>query len=244
MGLHQKQIALESIKDQDWSGKKALDIGCSDGRLSLEIMLKTNANELVGVDTALDRIAKANTLVKSKELKNAVFFLSKAENLTRFEDNSFDIIFCNMAFQQFKDKQKALDEIYRVLKDDCEAIINFNTEKSPVWYQQEIIYNELFGDPKMTVSREKTFKSNEFKPMAEKSGFKDININIEDNIYYYQNIDQVIDKTDESFFAKEKNLTYKQNEKLNIELKKYLNSIKTEEGIQESWKILFARLKK
>lgn len=244
MALHQRLIALESIEGQDWSDKRVLDIGCSHGKLSLEIMAKTNAEELVGVDTAMDRISKACQLAKDNPNKKLSFFVASADNLKKFADNTFDIVFSNMAFQQFKDKQKALEEISRVLKSGGEAFINFNIEKSPVWYQQEVIYNKLYGDPAKEITREKTFKAEEFAPMAEKAGLKDNGTHIDDSIYYYKSPGEVVDKMDISFFAKAKNLTEEQNNELNTELTSYLQSIKEQKGIPESWKILFAKLKK
>lgn len=57
--MHQTQIALESIKDVDWKSKTILDIGCNNGKLSLEIMQVTGASKLIGVDFDADRINKA-----------------------------------------------------------------------------------------------------------------------------------------------------------------------------------------
>lgn len=244
MGLHQTQIAKESIRREDWSGKKVLDIGCSNGILSLEIMNLTVAKELVGVDTGMDRITQAKQMAKEKKLSNVSFHLSKAENLSKIPDNSFDIIFCNMAFQQFKDKEAALLEMFRVLKDGGEAFINFNIEKSPTWYQQEVVYEKLFGDPEKVITRAKTYDSSKFEPAAKKAGFKEVNIKIADNIYYYQAFNEAVDKNDDNFFAREKGLTPEQNKELNTELEKYLESTREERGIPESWKIMFARLKK
>ena len=36
-GKHQLQIALKSIKGINWSNKKVLDIGCSNGSLTYEV---------------------------------------------------------------------------------------------------------------------------------------------------------------------------------------------------------------
>ena len=77
-GKHQLQIAARSVKGINWSGKKVLDIGCSNGSLTCEILKLTNAKEIVGIDLDKDRIAKA------KKLKNKVQrFMSE---LREFED--------------------------------------------------------------------------------------------------------------------------------------------------------------
>jgi ubiquinone/menaquinone biosynthesis C-methylase UbiE len=244
MGLHQRQIGLKSVENVDWSGKKVLDIGCSNGKLSLEILEKTNIKELAGIDPAPDRISKAIELAESKNLKNVSFYAASSENLEIFSDDSFDAIFCNMAFQQFKNPQKALNEMFRVLKKGGEAIINFNIEKSPVWVQQEILYNRYYGDPNKEIIKIKSINEKFFYDMAKNAGFSMISVPIKDDIYFYESFEEIIDMMDISFFSKDKKLNEEQEVNLNKELKKYLESTRTSKGIPESWKIIFGKLVK
>jgi ubiquinone/menaquinone biosynthesis C-methylase UbiE len=244
MGLHQRQIGLKSVKNIDWAGKKVLDIGCSDGRLSMEIMKKNNIKELVGIDPAPDRISKATESAKSKKLKNISFCVASSDDLNFFSNNSFDGIFCNMAFQQFRNPQKSLDEMFRVLKKNGEAIINFNIEKSPVWIQQEILYNQYYGDPKKEVTKVKSINAENFYDMAKNSGFSLISIPIKDDDYFYKSFEEIIEMMDISFFSKDKKLDEEQEVNLKRELKKHLESIRTPKGIPENWKIIFAKLVK
>ena len=99
MGLHQRQIGIKSIEGVDWSDKKILDIGCSNGELSMEIAEKINVREFIGVDAKINRINEASKLIKSQNLRNISFRVASSDNLKIFSDNSFDGIFCNMAFQ-------------------------------------------------------------------------------------------------------------------------------------------------
>lgn len=241
MGLHQRQIALESVKSVDWKDKEILDIGCSNGELSLEIMNATGAAKLVGVDIDIERIKKANELANSTKNKD-IFFVASADDLNQFPDNSFDGIFCNMAFQQFNDFEKSLKEIKRVLKPGGEAIINFNQEKSPIYFQQEIIYNKLFGVPNKIVSAKKRLDSKTFAQIAKLVGFSNIKVNLINHTYYYKDFEEMANET--TFFAKIYSLSEGQKQKINVALKKYLESTKTSKGIPETWKIVFAKLQK
>lgn len=241
MGLHQRQIGLKSIENVDWSGKTILDIGCSSGELSIEILEKTKEEELIGIDLKPDRISEATEFAKSKNLKNVNFYVGSANDLKIFSDNSFDIIFCNMAFQQFKEPRKALSEMFRILKTDGKAIINFNIEKSPVWIQQEILFNKYYGDPNKKITTEKSINEKNFSEMAKNAGFSNINLSKEDDTYYYESSEEILDMMDVSFFS-ERNLSKQQGVNLNEELKKYLESTRTKEGIPETWKIVFAKL--
>jgi len=182
MGLHQTQIALKSVSGEDWSGKSILDIGCSNGQLSLLIKEATKADSLVGVDYDETRIKKAKHFIDTEKIINVSFTVASADNLEEYADDSFDRIFCNMAFQQFKDPDTSLKEMYRVLKSDGVAIINFNIEKSPVYFQQEIIFNKLFGNPDKKISKNKAISDYDLESGAKKAGFNKIDIKTEENI--------------------------------------------------------------
>lgn len=240
MGLHQTQIALESIKNVDWKDKEILDIGCSDGTLSLKIMKTSDASKLIGVDFDSDRINKAKKLTTN----DISFFVASAEDLSQFPDNSFDGIFCNMAFQQFSDFTKSLQEFKKVLKPGCFAIINFNEEKSPIYLQQEIIYNKLYGDPNKVIGVKKRLNSEMFSQISKEIGFSNIEIALKDNTYYYNNFDEITSSSEVPFFSKIKNLSKEQEQMLYLELIKYLESTRTSKGIPETWKIIFAKLRK
>ena len=90
-----------------------------------------------------------------------------------FEDDSFDLIICNHVLEHIEDDRSALNEIYRVLKDNGISIlqvpINLNRKKT-------------FEDPsiKSKIQREKYFGQYDhvreygldFKDRVEQSGFK------------------------------------------------------------------------
>ncbi|TDL99329.1 MAG: SAM-dependent methyltransferase [Flavobacteriaceae bacterium] len=63
-----------------------------------------------------------------------------------FEDNRFDVVFCNHVLEHIKDDQKAISEIYRVLKNKGWAILQV-----PMDYQKE----ETFEDPTITDKEER-----------------------------------------------------------------------------------------
>jgi len=236
MGIHQENIAFESIKGVNWHGKKILDIGCGIGGLSLEIMDKTEAAEWVGIDTAMDRIATASKLEKPASMK---FHVGNAEHL-KFPDNSFDGIFCNMAFQQFKDPLKALEEMRRVLKDGGAAIINFNEEKSPFWVKGEEIISRLLGKETI-VSSGKKIDRETFLELAENAGFSKIEAESKENTIYYKDADEVVNSMQLSPKLQGDN---ELKAKLDQEFRQYLDSIKNERGIPETWKMVFAKLVK
>ena len=85
----------------------ALDVACGTGRST--IALKEIAKSVIGVDVS-DAMLSLATQQPGIEYRNA-----SAEDLSVFEDETFDLITTSMAFHWF-DHNKSLPEAHRVLK--------------------------------------------------------------------------------------------------------------------------------
>lgn len=237
MGQHQTAIGLESIKNLNWKDKKVLDIGCGNGRLSLEVLNRTGARQLIGIDLDEKAIAKAK-LINDKRLS---FFVSDASNLS-FENESFDIIFCNIAFQQFLDKEKAIHEMNRVLRNGGEVIINFIEEKSEVVKEIVRIMKDSF-DIELNKKGSKISRQ-EFEDIAKLSGFKIIKSESLLDTFYFDNSDVFFDGYISTIEAKTKRLSPAQKEVFMENFKDSFNSKKTKQGIPDVWRIVSAHLLK
>lgn len=92
---------------------RVLDVGCGPGSLtSLIADLVGHAGSVVGIDPSSERIAIALGIAKP----NLSFHEGKAEDLSRFESGSFDVVFVNSTFHWVEDQALALSEFARVLK--------------------------------------------------------------------------------------------------------------------------------
>ena len=87
-----------------------LDIGCGTGYL-IDKLSKEYRAIFIGLDLSPEMIKQAN----NKNIKNAEFIEGKADEIP-FKDNTFDIITCSQSFHHYPDTDKAIKEVYRVLK--------------------------------------------------------------------------------------------------------------------------------
>ncbi len=230
-GKHQLKIAQRSIKNINWSNKKVLDIGCSNGSLTSEILRLTKAKEIVGIDLDKERILKAKKL-KDKKLK---FLLLNASDMKVFPEGSFDAIFSNMTFQQFDDFRTVLKEVYRILKPKGEAIINFNQEKKEVLFEIDKLKVKLFNTTYKT-HKKKKISASKFREEAKKIGFSKIYVSSKDDTYFFDNVDELIGKVEDISLGLEK------NKLLYSKLREVLKRQKTKRGYKEKWDMVFAKI--
>lgn len=112
-----------------------LDIGCGIGRVAPYV--SKYVKQYVGIDYVSSMIDKAK--VRNDTIDNAIFFSNNGKNLSKFKDNTFDVIFSEIAFQHMKKKIQTLyiQESYRVLKKGG----SFIAQIPRLSYYHNIIYS-------------------------------------------------------------------------------------------------------
>lgn len=105
---------------------RVLEIGCGNGFISA--ILSRFANEVIATDlsklnikTHSIGIFKAKALIQRLNIENCKIVSCSAEELP-FEDKFFDLVFCAYSLEHVPDKNKALKELKRVLKNNGETI--------------------------------------------------------------------------------------------------------------------------
>jgi arsenite methyltransferase len=93
-------------------GSRVLDVGCGTGRLAHWISERLGPEgRVVGIDPLPDRVAIARA--RDPGIR---FEVGHAEDLTAFQDESFDAVCLSAVFHWIVDKPRALAEIRRVLR--------------------------------------------------------------------------------------------------------------------------------
>lgn len=99
-------------------GENILDISCGTGLVTFPLAeLVTAMGQVVGVDISDGMIEKAWQEKKRRLIDNITFQRADAEDL-QFEDNTFDAAICSLGLMYFPYPQRALEEMYRVVKPD------------------------------------------------------------------------------------------------------------------------------
>jgi len=118
---------------------KVLDLACGTGTTSFHIHQKYLCG-ITGIDISEDLINIANEELAQTRFQDKVRFeVADALNLS-FPDNSFDVIIAQAFFILIDDKEKAISEIYRVLKPD-----GYFGSLELSWFNKppQVAYNEL-----------------------------------------------------------------------------------------------------
>ena len=108
------KISCKNICDylSDKKYDNLLDVGCGTAYL-IELLSKTHHAKHIGLDLSSEMIRQAS----DKNIAGAEFVIGKSDELP-FEDNTFDVVTCSQSFHHYPDTDKAMQEVFRVLKPD------------------------------------------------------------------------------------------------------------------------------
>ena len=109
------------VKNDFIVGKNILDVGCGQG-LDIYIYAKKNCRNVVGIDLSEESVGITKKMIRKYKLDNANAMIEDAENL-KFDANTFDTVCSNGVLHHIQNTEKAVSEIYRVLKEQGTTII-------------------------------------------------------------------------------------------------------------------------
>ncbi|MEO9599467.1 class I SAM-dependent methyltransferase [Parasphingorhabdus sp.] len=103
-----------------WEPRRVLDIGCTIGHNIVPLALAFPHCEIIAIDTAAPILRYAHARAQSLGATNIKFIQANAEDLSRWEDGTFDWVQTTMFLHETSGKAlpKILSEGYRVLADD------------------------------------------------------------------------------------------------------------------------------
>lgn len=164
------------------------EIGCGPGILGLN--LAQMGYNVTGIDLSLKGLIVAKKLYRKMKTKGS-FVCGDILNMP-FQDNSLNLIYGGGVIEHFKDTQRALGEIYRVLAKEGSAFLtvpylslgaliyrqrNGNIPDIPIIGKIfEFLHVKIFKRKYMTFGYEKSFTKNKLREIFLKAGFRKIKI--------------------------------------------------------------------
>ncbi len=99
---------VKYLKDINYN--KLLDVGCGTGYL-LNLLSDKKEAEYHGLDLSEGMLKQA----RAKNIRGTTLVKGRSDELP-YEDNYFDVVTCIQSFHHYPDSDKAMQEVYRVLK--------------------------------------------------------------------------------------------------------------------------------
>ena len=114
---HQREIAADLASRIERG--KLLDVGCGPGQLLFEIRQLNPAIESFGLDIseAMVKLTRQRLCDTSAEIRHGEIQHSG------YPDDFFDLVTCTGSFYLWDHPQECLDEIFRILRPECVALL-------------------------------------------------------------------------------------------------------------------------
>ena len=122
-----RELAINSVNIKN---KTILDLGSGTGFISLRVAKESNI--VFPLDASTNMLKELYASAKKENLTNIYPIKGVAEDLPIF-DESVDIIFMNMALHHVANPNKAIKEMFRVLKIGGTVVITDVEEHSGEW---------------------------------------------------------------------------------------------------------------
>ena len=132
------------------SGERVLDLGCGPGRHSWQVC-KIDHCSVYAVDYDLECVQKAKWMLNEMDAGNETkgeWVVLQGDALTLpFSDGAFDKIICSEVLEHVLDDDKAVRELYRVLKDNGQLAVSVPTyvPESIFWKLSEAYHTNPGG---------------------------------------------------------------------------------------------------
>ncbi len=167
-----KEIARH-VKD----GDSILEIAPGAGYLSIELSRLGNY-EITGMDISKDLVEICNR--NAKEAGAKIDFRQGNVSKMPFEANTFNFIICVLAFKNFKEPVRALEEMYRVLNPGGTALIIDLNGKASMKATKRVAENMglkgMIAYIAGAIQRSGSYSRNEFECLISHTEFKDYEI--------------------------------------------------------------------
>lgn len=193
---HQKAWGAHLIAELNLKGdEKILDLGCGDGVLTAQLATIVPQGTVLGIDASRSMIDTANQC----QQQNLKFQLLNITEISFFEE--FDVIYSNAALHWIKDHADLLQRIFRSLKPDGIARLNFGGDGNCINFNQSV--QTVMKQPEYTTYFSRFEwpwympKVEEYQAIAAQIPFSTIKVWMENADWYFPNMEAMINWIDQ-----------------------------------------------
>lgn len=158
-----KMLFNEINNNHNGKRLKILDVGCGTGELAHKLADHFKDSGVHGIDISKTMVEKADSKNRGHNIK---FKIGDVEDLP-YRDDTFDIITCSHSFHHYPDKEKAMSEMFRVLRPNGRLMIIDGCRDT--WLGKMIF--DIVGKIERHVYH---LFGNEFRELFRKIGFNNI----------------------------------------------------------------------
>lgn len=124
MGMIKRWHKFMMKKAGDLNSKICLDVGTGTGEIAFLLAEHAGKDgDVIGVDITPKMLELAEMKMKERDLPKPVSFEEGDALSLRFEDDHFDVVTSGYMLRNVTDIQKAIDEMYRVLKPGGRVVV-------------------------------------------------------------------------------------------------------------------------
>ena len=117
-----RRLILETMPRR--SGVRMLDLGCGDGRWTLEVAYRIGSTDVHGIEM------QEAAATQARERGVDVLVADLSEPLRAYEDASFDVIHSNQVIEHVRDTDCFMREVRRLLRPNGYALLSTNNLSS------------------------------------------------------------------------------------------------------------------
>jgi ubiquinone/menaquinone biosynthesis C-methylase UbiE len=224
--------------------ERVLDVGAGTGRLAAFVA------DLVGQKgsvVAIDPLPWRVDIAQRKSKPNFEVRVGRAEDLSEFDDASFDVVYLNSVFHWVADKPRALAEIFRVLKPGGRFGVNSANPLRPHQFTQlvrDTLVSEGVGEVEQAGALYAVDRAR-LESLVAEAGFVGFNGQEHTFIDHHPDIDSLLTWSSSSSFGNFlSGLSGSDRIRLRSSLAKALEEKRTPNGIRLERYLVFATARK
>lgn len=219
-------------------GERVLDLGAGTGRLGAYVAeLVGPAGQVIAIDPLHLRV----DIAQAKAKPNLEARVGRAEDLSQFASDEFDVVYLNSVFHWIADKPRALREIFRVLKPGGRLGLNSADPHRLHQFRRHVA--EIFNEQGIDAPANATIPvdQQELQALLSAAGFVHVETRHHTLVDFHPDVDSLIAWSRSSSFGNSlASLSNIQQTQLRDVLAQRLEPFRTPDGLRLERYLIFA----